>query len=180
MNLDRFGPLLARAASARYFPDRDMLRMTKQADYGIVLMTRMARGAGNQRFTAPDLARETSLPLPTVSKILKLLARKGLLGSHRGVKGGYSLTRNPRRITVAAMISALDGPIAVTECIEDAPGVCSQESVCQLRGNWQRINLSIRQALDAISLAELTEPEAPLVQLGNSSVSGLSTAAATN
>jgi FeS assembly SUF system regulator len=153
--------------------------MTKQADYGIVLLTHMARTprrADADRFTAPDLARDTSLPLPTVSKILKLLARKGLLESHRGVKGGYSLARDPRRISVAAMISALDGPIAFTECIEDTPGICSQESVCQLRGNWQRINLSVRQALEAISLAELTEPDAPLVQLGNSSMSHLSAA----
>lgn len=153
--------------------------MTKQADYGIVLMTRMARGIAERRFTAPDLARDTSLPLPTVSKILKLLAKDGLLESHRGVKGGYSLSRDPRRITVAAMISALDGPIAFTECIEDTPGVCSQESFCRLRGNWQRINLSVREALEAISLAELAEPEAPLVQLGNSSMSGLSAAAST-
>jgi FeS assembly SUF system regulator len=157
--------------------------MTKQADYGIVLLTRMARGAASRRFaagdrfTAPDLARDTSLPLPTVSKILKLLAKEGLLASHRGVKGGYSLARDPRRISVAAMIAALDGPIAFTECIEDTPGVCSQESVCLLRGNWQRINLSVRQALEAISLAELTEPEAPLVQLGNSAASGFSAAA---
>ena len=143
-----------------------MLRMTKQADYGIVLLTVMARGAAGERFTAPELARDTALPQPTVSKILKLLARDGLLDSHRGVKGGYSLGDDPRRITVAAMISALDGPIAFTECIDDTPGVCSQEDVCSLRGNWQRINLSVRQALESISLAELTEPEAPLVQLG--------------
>ncbi len=143
-----------------------MLRMTKQADYGIVLMTFCASEPG-QRFTAPELAAETHLPAPTVSKILKLLAREGLLASHRGVKGGYSLARSPDQITVAAMISALDGPIAFTECIEDTPGVCSQESICQLRTNWQRINRVVRQALEGISLAELAHP-LPLVQLGNS------------
>ncbi len=143
-----------------------MLRMTKQADYGIVLMTFCA-SRPNQRFAAPELAAETRLPAPTVSKILKLLAREGLLESHRGVKGGYSLARNPDQITVAAMISALDGPIAFTECIEDTPGMCSQESVCSLRGNWQRINQAVRQALESISLAELAHPLAtPLVQLG--------------
>ena len=142
-----------------------MLRMTKQADYGIVLMTRMA-GNPERRFTAPELAAETQLPLPTVSKILKHLGRDGLLASQRGVKGGYSLARRPERISVAAMISALDGPIAVTECIDDVPGECSQEDVCRLRSNWQRINLAVRQALDSISLAELTAPLPPLVQLG--------------
>ena len=142
-----------------------MLRMTKQADYGIVLMTYLASHP-NQRFAAPELAATTQLPLPTVSKILKLLGREGLLESHRGVKGGYSLARDPERITVAVMISVLDGPIAVTECIEDTPGECSQESVCRLRANWQRINQAVRQALECISLAELTHPRAPLVQLG--------------
>lgn len=143
-----------------------MLRLTKQADYGIVLMTYCASHPG-KRFAAPELAAETRLPAPTVSKILKLLAREGLLESHRGVKGGYSLARSPRRISVAAMISALDGPIAFTECIEDTPGECSQESVCRLRGNWQRINQAVRQALESISLAELTGPlPVPLVQLG--------------
>ena len=143
-----------------------MLRMTKQADYGIVLTTYLASHP-SRRFAAPELAATSQLPLPTVSKILKLLGREGLLQSHRGVKGGYSLARDPEQITVAAMISALDGPIAFTECIEDTPGVCSQESSCRLRSNWQRINHAVRQALESISLAELTHPQAPLVQLGH-------------
>ncbi len=146
-----------------------MIRLTKQADYGIVLMTYLARFS-DRHFAAPDLATETRLPLPTVSKILKLLGREGLLESHRGAKGGYSLIRTPDRISVAEMISALDGPIAFTECIEDAPGNCSQESICQLRGNWQLINQAVRLALESISLAELTHPlDMPLVQLGVSS-----------
>ncbi len=144
-----------------------MLRMTKQADYGIVLMTQMANDP-LRRFTAPELSTLTRIPLPMVSKILKLLGREGLLDSHRGVNGGYSLVREPRRITVADMISALEGPIAFTECVEEAPGYCSQEAVCQLRGNWQRINLALVQALESVSLEELTQPVAPqdLVQLG--------------
>ncbi len=141
--------------------------MTKQADYGIVLMTHMA-GTGRERFTAPELAAETQIPLPMVSKILKILSKGALLSSHRGVKGGYALARDPQHITVAAMITALDGPIAFTECIEGAPGSCSQETVCRLRGNWQRINLALKHALEGISLAELTAPLPPLVQLGMS------------
>lgn len=139
-----------------------MLRMTKQADYGTVLMTHLA-GEPGRLFTAPELAAETSLPLPTVSKILKLLGREGLLASQRGVKGGYSLVRDPGDISIADMITVLDGPIAFTECIEGSPGVCSQESVCRLRGNWQIINRAIRQALESISLAELIHPMGPPV-----------------
>ena len=141
-----------------------MLRMTKQADYGIVLMTHMASDV-ERRYTAPELAAETQIPLPMVSKILKILGRGGLLSSHRGVKGGYSLERPPRQVTVAEMIAALEGPIAFTECVDGAPGSCSQEAVCRLRANWQRINLALKHALEGISLEELTHPLPPLVQL---------------
>lgn len=144
-----------------------MLRMTKQADYGIVLLAHMA-GGPERRYTAPELAGESRVPAPTVSKILKLLAREGLLDSHRGAKGGYSLARDPREISVAEMITALDGPIAFTECIED-PGMCSLESVCHLRDQWQVINEAVCGALMKISLAELADPlSLPLVQLGGS------------
>ena len=140
--------------------------MTKQADYGIVLMTRMAREP--ERFVnASELAGDVQLPLPTVSKILKLLARAELLESHRGVKGGYCLAREAEGISVAEIISALDGPIAITECIDDSPGECTQESFCEVRANWQQINHAIRHALDNISLAEMTHPiGAELVALG--------------
>ncbi len=143
-----------------------MLRMTKQADYGIVLLTRMAIDP-ERWFNASQLAELVHLPLPTVSKILKILARADLLESHRGVKGGYCLARLPAEITMAEIISALDGPIAVTECIDDAPGECSQESICAIRENWQRINNSIRSALEGITLEEMSHPATQgLVTLG--------------
>lgn len=146
-----------------------MIRMTKQADYGIVLMTHMA-GDSERLFTAGELAEETHLPAPTVSKILKILARQDLLDSHRGVKGGYSLARDTGAITMAQIISALDGPIAITECIDDTPGECVQEPSCSVRANWQRINDAIRLALEAITLAEMAQPLSPrLVTLGHGS-----------
>jgi FeS assembly SUF system regulator len=150
-----------------------MLRMTKQTDYGIVLMTHLALEAGAQH-SAPELAATLRIPLPMVSKILKLLARDGLLDSHRGVRGGYSLARSPEDISVADVIGALEGPIAMTECIEEAhvglPGDCSREPFCAVRANWQRINGVVRQALDSISLADMTRPFPPavLVRLGGS------------
>ena len=143
-----------------------MLRMTKQADYGIVLMTHLA-GDPARRLNAAEIAAEARLPQPIVSKILKLLAREGLLASQRGVKGGYSLARPAREITVAEIIESLEGPIAVTECIDDTPGECLQESVCPLRGNWQRINQAIRRALEEITLTEMIQPaKQALVTLG--------------
>ena len=145
-----------------------MLRMTKQADYGIVLMTWMA-GEPERQFTAGELAHETQLPAPTVSKILKTLARQHLLASHRGVKGGYNLARATSDITMAEIISALDGPISITECIDDTPGECSHEPTCAVRSNWQRINDAICLALEGITLAEMTQPlpRRRLVNLGS-------------
>ena len=144
-----------------------MIRITKQTDYGIVLLTHLA-AQPERHLNAPELATETQLPLPMVSKILKLLVREGLLVSHRGVKGGYSLGLLPEEITMAEIISALEGPIAITECIEVSSD-CSHEQLCPVRSNWQRINDAVRGALERVTLAEMTNPLAPpqeLVTLG--------------
>ena len=134
-----------------------MLRITKQTDYGIVLLTYMAHDP-ERLVNASDLAGETLLPQPMVAKILKLLARAGVLESHRGVHGGYSLARAPEELSVAAIITALEGQIAITECTDDEPGLCAQETTCPVRSNWNRINRAIQDALDGISLAEMTGP----------------------
>lgn len=143
-----------------------MIRITKLTDYGIVLMSFLA-ARPDELFNAPDLAGETQLPLPMVSKILKQLARADLLDSQRGVHGGYSLGRPAHEISVVEIITALDGPIAVTECIEDTPGACDKEPFCPVRSNWNRINHAIRDALEGITLAEMSHPKAAkLVTLG--------------
>lgn len=133
-----------------------MIRLSKLADYGIVIMTHMARGPERQQ-TAPEIAAQTYLPLPMASKILKTLVRGGLLASHRGVKGGYGLARPAREISVADVIVALEGPIALTACIEHGPGECDIEALCPARANWQRINDAIRDALEGISLLEMAQ-----------------------
>jgi FeS assembly SUF system regulator len=141
-----------------------MIRITKQTDYGIVLLTYMANHRDRQ-LAAPELAAEARLPLPMVSKILKLLAKDGLLVSHRGVKGGYSLAQDPAEVSMASIIAALEGPIAITECIDTSD--CSHQQLCKVRSNWQRINDALRHALEGITLAEMAMPSAPkLVTLG--------------
>lgn len=141
-----------------------MIRITKQTDYGIVLLTHLAANPEHQ-YNAPELAAEARLPLPMVSKILKLLARESLLVSHRGVKGGYSLARLPEAISMAEIIAALEGPIALTECIS-VEGDCSHEPLCPVRSNWRRINQAVRTALAGITLAEMAHPRQKLVSLG--------------
>ncbi len=138
-----------------------MIRMTRVTDYGIVLLTYFARSSEGTLHTARDLARDAHLPLPTVNKVLKTLTRHDLLESHRGVKGGYTLARHPEEISVAEIISATEGPVAMTECTVDGPGGCDHESECPVADNWQRINQAIQEALHGITLAEMTRPVAP-------------------
>ncbi len=142
-----------------------MIRITRQTDYGIVLLTHMAADLA-RRYNAPEVAAEVHLPLPMVSKILKLLTREGLLASHRGTKGGYSLARHPEEISMAEIVAALEGPVAIVECIDESSG-CTYQPTCRVRTNWQRINDALRTALAGISLAEMTHPSGRLVTLGD-------------
>lgn len=132
-----------------------MLRMTRLTDYGIVLLTHIARHPERLTRNAPELAVAAHLPLPTVSKILKILAREGLLVPHRGAKGGFSLARSPDAITVTDIIAALEGPIGLTECSVHGEDRCGIESLCPVSTNWQRINHAVLDALRGITLAEM-------------------------
>ncbi len=147
-----------------------MFKITRHSDYAIVLLTHMAREAEKNVCTARDLAAEAQLPRPTVSKILKVLARKNLLTSHRGSKGGYSLGRRPEQITLRDVLTAMEGPVAITECSVDAGCTCKLELTCLTRSNWQRINRAVRAALGGITLLEMTLPlPEMLVTLGGES-----------
>jgi FeS assembly SUF system regulator len=137
-----------------------VFRLSKLADYGVVIMTNLARRPDRQ-LNAAAIAEQSHIPLPMASKILKLLVRAELLESQRGARGGYSLTRPPERITVAELIAALDGPIALTACIEDGPGGCDIQALCPARANWQRINDAIREALEGITLDEMARTIPP-------------------
>jgi len=95
-----------------------------------------------------------------------LLARHGLLASQRGMKGGYGLAKPPEEITVAEIIRALEGPIAVTECTDSIHGDCGLQMGCPVRTNWHLINRAIHDALEKITLAEMTQPlPQPLLSL---------------
>jgi FeS assembly SUF system regulator len=135
-----------------------MIRITRLTDYGIVLLTHFARNPERMTRNAPKLAASAHLPLPTVSKILKILAREGLLVPHRGAKGGFSLARSPQDITVTDIISALEGPIALTECNVHGSDRCSIESLCPVSTNWRRINRAVLDALGGLTLAEMASP----------------------
>jgi FeS assembly SUF system regulator len=132
-----------------------MLRMSRITDYGIVLLTHLASEDPQRVHNARELALAAHLPLPVVSKILKVLAREGFLASHRGIKGGYALARPATEVSVVEVIDALEGPIALTEC---GVGTCEREARCAVRAPWQRINRVVRKSLEDVRLSDLVSP----------------------
>lgn len=135
-----------------------MLRLSKLTDYATVILSFMAKDK-IQVHAAMEIAAVTGIALPTVSKILKMLVNAKMLISTRGAKGGYILARMPEEISIAAVISALEGPIALTECSISHQS-CEQASGCDIRGNWGLINQTIHNALASVTLADLTRPAA--------------------
>jgi FeS assembly SUF system regulator len=134
-----------------------VLKLNRITDYAVVVLAQMAREPGTQ-VTAPRLAGDSGVPLPTVSKLLKELGRAGVLTSTRGVNGGYTLSRAPEDISVLEIIGALEGPVALTSCVEEAEDDCSVESLCPMRGNWNKVNSVIREALAGVTLADMAIP----------------------
>lgn len=133
-----------------------MFKLGKLTDYGTVVMTALAADPA-QIHSAHDIAQSTGVSAPTVSKLLKMLAKGGLVEALRGARGGYRLARPAERITVAEIVGAIEGPIALTECAEHS-GSCSMESSCATSANWRLINKAIQQALSAVTLAHMTRP----------------------
>jgi FeS assembly SUF system regulator len=139
-----------------------MFRLSRMTDYGIVLLAHLASERNlHPEESAPqnarELAHQVGLPLPVVSKVLKQLARAGILESHRGAKGGFTLTRRPEDLSVAELVTALDGPVALTQCAA-LPGGCDHERTCAVRSPWQVINQVVQYALSEVSLADLVNP----------------------
>jgi FeS assembly SUF system regulator len=155
-----------------------VFRLSKTTDYGIVLMAQLAsdsattgsesdsdspgtapgapepRGASGRSQNARELAECSDLPVPMVSKILKALAKEGLLVSQRGSKGGYSLAKAPEDLTVSEMIRVLEGPVALTDCAI-GPSLCEHETMCAVREPWQLISRVVEKALADVTLADL-------------------------
>jgi len=131
-----------------------MLRISRLTDYATVLLARLATEPARQ-FTASELALETRIAQPTVSKLLKQLHRSGLLASTRGLHGGYRLARPAAEITAAHILDALEGPLALTECSRHQ-SQCGFEQSCRTGRAWQRVSLAIRRSLEAITLLELS------------------------
>ena len=136
-----------------------MLRLSKLADYGTLVMVYLAR-QGDQLATAQHIASQIHVNLPTVTKLLKILTHHHLLTSSRGAKGGYLLARDANHITLGEIVRALEHKPSLTEC-SDEQGLCALEPICVMRAPWQRINNIVQTTLNNITLAEISNPDMP-------------------
>ena len=140
-----------------------MIRISKMTDYATVILAAMAEQPGT-RHTAPALAARTQIGPASVAKVLKQLQRAGFVRSTRGLHGGYELARAATAISAAAILDALEGPVAVTDCAA-GEGQCDIETTCRVGRAWQRVNLAIRRSLYGVSLAQLAGLEGATLRL---------------
>ncbi len=133
-----------------------MLRLSRMADYGVLLLAHLAR-APEALVRTHEAALATGVPAPMASKILQSLQQHGIVQSVRGARGGYRLARAPEDITVGEVVAALEGGVALTDCLVDASR-CEQSAVCATSHAWRRISRAIERALEDITLADMADP----------------------
>lgn len=134
-----------------------MIRLSKLTDYAIVLMMHMAAEPTGKSFAARELSLLSGLPLPTVGKVLKKLAKTGFVASKQGARGGYALAHPSDKISVLDMMSALEGPVSLTACSHQhrLEAACEFESRCPTKNPWNQITRTVQQALSGLTLADM-------------------------
>ena len=133
-----------------------MIKLGKLTDYAIAVMGQLAHD-GNSR-SASHISGKTSIPEPTVAKILKLLSKGNLVTSERGVAGGYKLVKAADGISIGEIITAMDGPISIVSCVDDQDETCNMSGTCPTKGKWNRVNEAIKSALDDVKLKDMMTP----------------------
>lgn len=136
-----------------------MIRMSKLTDYAIVLLAHLARTG--HTLTAQELAARSKVPLPTVSKLCKELSKAGIVVSHRGRRGGYGLARPAEQISVAQIVEALEGPIALTQCVQPGLQSCDIEATCLAKASWDPVSRAIHGALQNLPLSAIAPDRVP-------------------
>jgi FeS assembly SUF system regulator len=141
-----------------------MLKLSKLTDYAVVVLIKLSTtpDSCDAVQTSPGIAAATGVPEPTVAKVLKALTAGGLVASQRGARGGYRLLRPLDDIAIADVIAAIDGPIALTACVDGAVTPCETQALCAVKGRWDLVNDAIRRALGGITLADMREASIPL------------------
>jgi FeS assembly SUF system regulator len=132
-----------------------MIKLSRLTDYAVVILAEMAKNTENLA-SAAYISEVTNIPEPTVSKVLKLLAKSDIIGSTRGVNGGYALNIKSKDLKVTDVIEAMEGPISLTACVAGSDDECVLESMCALSGRWNPVNNAMKTALSQVSLADMT------------------------
>ena len=137
--------------------ESDMIKLSNLADYAVVLMSHIALRPEHVH-PATEIAGDTGIPAPTVSKILGMLVRADLLASHRGLNGGFSLKGDADDMTIADIIEAVDGPVQLTNCLDVEDAGCDYHASCGTRSQWHKINQAVKGALSSVPLSEMVSP----------------------
>lgn len=148
-----------------------MIKFSKLTDYAVVTLATLSHS--DEMLSASALSAASRLPEPTVSKVLKLLAKADVVNSVRGVNGGYKLARTPQNITVAQIVSAIEGPVALTSCVDTAHDACDYSSCCPVKGRWDSVNLAIKDALSGVSLADMIRDDYKLPNFEKTQTQGM-------
>jgi FeS assembly SUF system regulator len=138
-----------------------MLKVSKLADYAVVVLATLAQ-SDSQFMTAVGISAKTGLPEPTVAKVLKLLTRAEIVQSVRGVNGGYRPRIKPESLSIARIVSAVDGPVSVTACVDGSAETCGYVSRCAVKGRWDGVNYAIRAAMEGVTLADMMQIESTI------------------
>lgn len=133
-----------------------MIKISRLADYAVVILTTMGKNPDEQ-VTASAVSERTGLPEPTVAKVLKLLCKADLVVSTRGAAGGYKPARGGDEISIVEIVTAVDGPVSLTACVEGSEGGCSYHTCCPVKGRWDFVNDAIHKALEGLTLAAMAE-----------------------
>lgn len=148
------------------------MKLTRLTDYAVVILAFLGQkptskdvvdSRGFRLVSTVKIADYTGIPSPTCQKILKILTNHGLVKSVCGARGGYALSYPPESTNIAQIITAMEGPIALTACVEgdvrngyDSESNCNMQNICALSGNWNSVNRAVRQALERVSLIDMT------------------------
>ena len=135
-----------------------MIKLNKITDYAVVILGLLSSRNPN-KFSTSKISSDTGLSIPTVAKVCKLLNNANLIQAGRWAHGGYFCETSPSKISVAVIVEAIDGPIAITACLEESDDLCDTQSICLLSGNWNKANNAILNALESVTLSDLLNPE---------------------
>lgn len=128
-----------------------MIKLSRMSDYAVVVLETLSRDAGAS-LSASQIAQASGLPEPTVAKVLKLMASGGIVTSQRGANGGYTLSRKPAEITVFDIVTAIEGRLGLTACVDGGDEPCALEAHCAMSGRWDIVNEAVRKTFEGISL----------------------------